>query len=41
MDLAKGYHAFIKEIYPSAIRIADRFHVNRYVTEALQLVRKS
>lgn len=40
MDLAKGYHTFIKEIYPSAIRIADRFHVNRYVTEALQLVRK-
>jgi len=40
MDLAKGYHTFIKEVYPSAIRIADRFHVNRYVTEALQLVRK-
>lgn len=40
MDLAKGYHSFIKEVYPSAIRIADRFHVNRYVTEALQLVRK-
>ncbi|HEY4549327.1 MAG TPA: ISL3 family transposase [Bacillus sp. (in: firmicutes)] len=40
MDLAKGYHTFIKEVYPSATRIADRFHVNRYVTEALQLVRK-
>ncbi len=40
MDLAKGYHTFVKEVYPSAIRIADRFHVNRYVTEALQLVRK-
>lgn len=40
MDLAKGYHTFIQEVYPSAIRIADRFHVNRYVTEALQLVRK-
>ncbi|HJV15873.1 MAG TPA: ISL3 family transposase [Bacillales bacterium] len=40
MDLAKGYHTFIKEIYPNAIRIADRFHVNRYVTEALQLIRK-
>lgn len=40
MDLAKGYHNFIKEAYPAAIRIADRFHVNRYVTEALQLVRK-
>lgn len=40
MDLAKGYHTFIKELYPAAIRIADRFHVNRYVTEALQVVRK-
>lgn len=40
MDLAKGYHAFIKEVYPTAIRIADRFHVNRYIMEALQLVRK-
>ena len=40
MDLAKGYHTFIKEVYPSAIRIADRFHVNRYVTETLQMVRK-
>ena len=40
MDLAKGYHTFIKDVYPSAIRIADRFHVNRYVTEALQMVRK-
>lgn len=40
MDLAKGYHSFIKEVYPSAIRIADRFHVNRYVTEVLQVVRK-
>lgn len=40
MDLAKGYHAFIAEAYPSAIRIADRYHVNRYVTEAIQIVRK-
>ena len=40
MDLAKGYHTFIKEVYPSAIRIANRFHVNRYVKEALQVVRK-
>ncbi|PMC37489.1 transposase [Bacillus sp. UMB0899] len=40
MDLAKGYHTFIKVVYPSAIRVADRFHVNRYVTEALQVIRK-
>jgi transposase len=40
MDLAKCYHTFIKETYPDALRIADRFHVNRYVTEALQNVRK-
>jgi transposase len=40
MDLAQCYHSFIKEVYPDAIRIADRFHVNRYVTDALQNVRK-
>lgn len=41
MDLAKAYHTFAKTMYPGAIRIADRYHVNRYVTEALQTVRKS
>ena len=40
MDLAMCYHSFIKEVYPNAIRIADRYHVNRYVTEALQHVRR-
>lgn len=40
MDLAQGYHTFVKEMYPNAIRIADRFHVNRYVTDALQNMRK-
>lgn len=40
MDLAQSYHTFLKEMYPSAIRIADRFHVNRYVTDALQTMRK-
>ncbi|WP_228548390.1 ISL3 family transposase [Sporosarcina obsidiansis] len=41
MDLAKAYHTFAKSMYPEAIRIADRFHVNRYVTEALQTIRRS
>lgn len=40
LDLARGYHRFIQKVYPEAIRIADRYHVNRYVTHALQLVRK-
>lgn len=40
MDLAQGYHTFVKETYPTAIHIADRFHVNRYVTDALQTMRK-
>ena len=39
MDLAQSYHTFIKEMYPNAIRIADHFHVNRYVTDALQTMR--
>lgn len=34
------YHVFCKEWFPHAIRIADRFHVIRYVTEALQEVRR-
>lgn len=41
MDLAKAYHTFAKTFFPEAIRIADRFHVNRYVTDALQNVRRS
>ena len=40
MDLAKSYHNFAKEIFPEAIRIADHFHVNRYITDALQSLRK-
>ncbi|TFJ89340.1 ISL3 family transposase, partial [Lentibacillus salicampi] len=34
------YHQFVKETFPQAIRIADRFHVNRYVTNAMHEVRK-
>ena len=41
MDLAKAYHSFAKEIFPNAIRVADRFHVNKYVIEALQNTRKT
>ena len=41
MDLASSYHTWISECFPTAIRIADRFHVHRYVIEALQEVRKS
>ena len=40
MDLAKSYHNFAKEVFPNAIRIADRFHVNRYITDALHAIRK-
>ena len=40
IDLAQGYHTFVKEMYRNAIRIADRFHVNRYVTDAIQNTRK-
>ncbi|WP_283657943.1 transposase [Paenibacillus sp. RC343] len=41
MDLAPYYHTWIQECFPKAIRIADRFHVHRYVIEALQAVRKT
>ena len=40
MDLAKSYHNFAQEVFPNAIHIADRFHVNRYITEALHSIRK-
>ena len=41
MDLAKAYHTFAKTWFPKALRIADCFHVNRYVTDALQTVRRT
>lgn len=40
MDLARSYHKFVAEVFPDAIRIADQFHVNRYLTDALQAVRR-
>ena len=40
MDLAKYYHTFAKETFPHAIRIADRFHVNRYILDSLQSIRR-
>lgn len=39
MDLAKSYHNFAKEVFPNALCIADRFHVNRYVTREMDLIR--
>jgi len=40
MDLAKSYHSFVAEFFPGAIRVADRFHVNGYILEALNEVRR-
>ena len=40
MDLSRSYHKFCAKVFPNALRIADRFHVNRYITEALQAVRR-
>lgn len=41
MDLAPYYHTWVEECFPEALRIADRFHVHRYVVEAVQTVRKT
>jgi transposase len=41
MDLAQAYHTWISECFPTAIRIADRFHVHGYVIECVQEVRKT
>ncbi|GGK09112.1 hypothetical protein GCM10007063_34420 [Lentibacillus kapialis] len=40
MDMSYTYHKFTQQCFPQAIRIADRFHVNRYVTDAMHDVRK-
>lgn len=40
MDLACAYHKFVVEVFPESIRIANGFHVNRYITDALQAVRR-
>ena len=40
MDLAQYYHKFAEETFPKAVRIADRFHVNRYALDALQDIRR-
>jgi transposase len=40
MDLAKNYHSFAAEFFPGAIRVADRFHVNRYILDALNEIRR-
>ncbi len=36
----RSYHKFYAGVFPNALRIANRFHVNRYLTDALQAVRK-
>lgn len=41
MDLARAYHSWIAACFPTAIRIADHFHVHRYVIESVQEVRKT
>lgn len=35
MDLAHSYHKFVAKVFPNAIRIADQFHVNPHLTDAL------
>lgn len=40
LDLARGYHSFAATFFPEAIRVADRFHVNGYIMEALNEIRR-
>ena len=39
-DREKNYHKFAEETFPNAVRIADRFYVNRYALDALQDIRR-
>lgn len=41
MDFAPAYHAWIRECFPAALRIVDRFHVQACVIESMQEVRKT
>ena len=40
MDLAQSYRSFATKYFPNAIIVADRFHVNRFILDALDSVRK-
>jgi len=40
MDLAVGYHSFAAKFFPKALRVADRFHVNCYILEAMNKIRR-
>jgi transposase len=40
LDLARGYHTFASTYFPNAIRVADRFHVNGYIIDALNEIRR-
>lgn len=33
LDLSSCYHNWIRECFPEATRVADRFHMQRYVVE--------
>ncbi|WP_337101447.1 transposase [Paenibacillus sp. YIM B09110] len=39
-DFAPAYHAWIRECFPAALNIVDRFHVQACVIESMQEVRK-
>jgi transposase len=40
MDMWKPFHAAVKECLPKAKRVIDRFHVERYFTQAVDKCRK-
>lgn len=40
IDMSNGYRSFVKEYFPNAIIIADKFHMLRLITPALLKVRK-
>lgn len=41
IDMSNGYRSLIKEFFPNAIIIADKFHMLRLITPALLKVRKN
>ena len=40
IDMSNGYRSFVKEFFPNAMIVADKFHMLRLITPALLKVRK-
>lgn len=40
MDLTQSYHNFVKAAFVKVVRTANRFHVKRYIIDALRAIHR-